>query len=256
MERGGRGAGAERRLRLGEARWPVVAADGPPLLLVPLGSVEQHGPHLPVATDSMVACAAARQAARRLDADGVDVLVAPALSYGASGEHEDFPGTISIGHEALWLLLVEYGRSACRWAGGLVFVNGHGGNVPTLVSAVTRLRAEGRPVAWTACAVEGGDAHAGRTETSLLRFIAPWSVRPDLAEAGATEPLADLMPRLRRDGVRTVSPNGVLGDPTTSSADEGRATFTAVVDALVRELTVLDVRDDGRLTPTPMQVRS
>lgn len=255
MERA-RDPGAERRLRLGEARWPVVAAAGPPLLLVPLGSVEQHGPHLPVATDGMVACAATRQAARRLDAAGVRVMVAPALSYGASGEHEDFPGTISIGHEALWLLLVEYGRSACRWAGGLVFVNGHGGNVSTLAGAVTRLRDEGRPVAWTGCAVEGGDAHAGRTETSLLRFIAPWSVRPDLAEAGATEPLADLMPRLRSDGVRTVSPNGVLGDPTTSSAEEGRALFTGLVDALVRELTFLDVRDDGRLTPSPVGVRS
>ena len=88
-------------------------------------------------------------------------MVAPALSYGASGEHEDFPGTISIGHEALHLLLVEYARSACRWAEGVIFVNGHGGNAETVTSAVELLRSEQRSVAWTSCGVPGGDAHAG-----------------------------------------------------------------------------------------------
>lgn len=246
MAEHGTGPVPGRRLRLGEERWPALEAR-PPLLLVPLGSVEQHGPHLPVATDTMVACAATHEVAQRLDAAGVPVTVAPALSYGASGEHEDFPGTISIGHEALWLLLVEYGRSACRWASGLVFVNGHGGNVPTVASAVTRLRDEGRSVAWTGCATPGGDAHAGGTETSLLRFLAPWSVRPDLAEVGATAPIDVLLPRLRSVGVRTVSPNGILGDATTSSPDEGRRLFHATVDRLQRELTDLDVGDDGRL---------
>lgn len=235
-----------RRLGLGGARWPTIE-DRPPLVLVPIGSLEQHGPHLPLATDSMVACAATREVAMRLDTAGVRVLVAPALAYGASGEHEDFPGTISIGHEALWLLLVELGRSACRWASGLVFVNGHGGNVPTVVSAVATLRSEGRPVAWTGCGVPGGDAHAGRTETSLLRQLAPWTVRVDLAEAGATEPIEELMPRLRSVGVRTVSPNGILGDATGSSAEEGRWVFGALVDRLFRELSDLDVDTDGRL---------
>lgn len=235
-----------RRLGLGGARWPAVG-DDPPLLLVPVGSVEQHGPHLPLATDSMLACAATREVAVRLDAAGVRVLVAPALAYGASGEHEDFPGTISIGHEALWLLLVELGRSACRWATGIVFVNGHGGNVPTVVSAVTTLRDEGRLVAWTGFGVLGGDAHAGRTETSLLRHLAPWTVRMDLAEPGATEPIDELMPRLRSVGVRTVSPNGILGDPAGSSAEEGRRLFEVLVNRLHRELSDLDVGTDGRL---------
>ena len=230
---------------LAGSAWPEIPAG--PLLVVPLGSVEQHGPHLPLATDSMTACAATQEVARRLDAAGVRVMVAPTLSYGASGEHEDFPGTISIGHEALWLQLVELGRSACRWARGLVYVNGHGGNVDTLMDAVARLRDEGRPVAWTGCGVEGGDAHAGRTETSLLRHMAPWAVRVDLAEAGATQPVAELMPRLRSVGVRTVSPNGILGDATVSSPEEGRLLFTTVVDRLYRELSLLDVGADGRL---------
>lgn len=236
------------RLGLGGARWPTIEAD-PPLVLVPLGSLEQHGPHLPLATDAITACAATQEVARRLDAAGVRVMVAPTLSYGASGEHEDFPGTISIGHEALWLQLVELGRSACRWARGLVFVNGHGGNVDTLVDAVTRLREEGRPAAWTGCGVEGGDAHAGRTETSLLRHLAPWAVRVDLAEAGATEPVSELMPRLRSVGVRTVSANGILGDATVSSAEEGRLLFATLVDRLFRELSLLEVGADGRLGP-------
>src|SRR6478736_2828422 len=85
-------------------------------------------------------------------AAGTNLLVAPPIAYGASGEHEGFPGTVSIGHEALRLLLVELGRSAARWAGRVLFVNGHGGNVPTLVDAVRLLRYEGRDAAWLACA--------------------------------------------------------------------------------------------------------
>lgn len=239
------------QLALGQQRSPAVGfVDGAaaPLLLVPVGSVEQHGPHLPLATDSMVAGAVARTAAERLHARGARVLVAPVLGYGASGEHEGFSGTISIGHDALRLLLLELGRSACRWARGVIFVNGHGGNVPTLVAAVQLLRHEGRSVAWTGCVPTGSDAHAGRTETSLLQYLAPWSVRADLAEAGATEPVAELLPRLRAHGVRRVSANGVLGDPTQATAAEGRRLFDELVRTLVGELSDIDVDDAGRLT--------
>jgi len=174
--------------------------------------------------------------------------VAPALSYGASGEHEGFPGTVSIGREALSVLLVELARSATRWARGVVFVNGHGGNVATLVEAVALLRHEDRAVAWTSTSLPGADAHAGDTETSLLRHLAPWSVRVDLMAAGNTEPVTELMPRLREHGVVGVSPNGVLGDPTTSSAERGRELFERLVATLVDELVALDVADDGRLS--------
>lgn len=233
-------------LGLGQQRWPRVP-DDEVLLLVPVGSVEQHGPHLPLATDGMVANAVTRAAAERLDATGTTVLVAPSLNYGASGEHEGFPGTISIGHEALFLLLVELGRSASRWARGVIFVNGHGGNTATLTKVVDLLRYEGRSVAWTSTALPDADAHAGDTETSLLRFLAPWSVRVDLMAAGATEPVAELMPRLREEGVRGVSPNGVLGDPTTSSVERGRELFDRLVRNLTAELTALDVTANGRL---------
>ena len=234
-------------LGLGLRRWPDVPRDRT-LVLVPVGSVEQHGPHLPLATDTMVADAVCRMAGERLDGTGTRVLVGPPLSYGASGEHEGFPGTVSIGHEALFGLLVELGRSATRWARGVVLVNGHGGNVATLTEAVALLRHEGRAVAWTSTALPGSDAHAGDTETSLLRHLAPWSVRVDLMAVGATEPVGELMPRLREQGVIGVSPNGVLGDPTTSSAEKGRELLGRLVGNLVNELVALDVADDGRLS--------
>lgn len=200
---------------------------------MPVGAVEQHGPHLPLATDTMIAAAVAHRAAERLVHVGGHVLVAPAIPYGASGEHEGFPGTISIGHEALHLVLVEYGRSACRWARGIVFVNGHGGNVVTMRRAVDELRHERRRVAWHACAPTGGDAHAGHTETSLLWHLAPAAVAGDQAEAGAVAPLSELLPTLRRQGVRAVTPNGVLGDPHGASAEAGERAFGLLVEGLV-----------------------
>ena len=234
------------QLSLAQLRWPSLERRSP-LLLVPVGSLEQHGPHLPLGTDTMIASAVTRAVADRLHASGRPVVVAPALSYGASGEHEDFPGTISIGHEALHLLLVEYARSACRWAEGVIFVNGHGGNAETVTSAVELLRSEQHSVAWTSCGVPGGDAHAGRTETSVLRCIAPWAVQVELAVAGATDSVVDLMPRLRAEGVRAVSPTGVLGDATVATVEEGREVFAAVVTRVARELRCIDVDGHGRL---------
>lgn len=226
------------------------AVEGQPLLIVPVGSTEQHGPHLPLGTDTMVAGAVAKAAAEMLGVRGTAVLVAPTVSYGASGEHEGFPGTVSIGHEALTNLLVELGRSACRWAPGVIFVNGHGGNVASLRAAVDLLRYEGRPVAWTSCDLPGSDAHAGHTETSLLMELAPHTVSVDDLEVGCLTPLVELMPRLRREGVRGVSPNGVLGDPTRATAQEGRRLFQVLVRNLVLELQTLDVMDNGRLSPS------
>lgn len=141
----------------------------------------------------------------------------------------------------------ELGRWACRWARGLVLINGHGSNAPTVVSAVTTLRNEGRPIAWTGWGIPGTDAHAGRTKTSLLRNRAPWTVRVDLAEAGATEPIDELTSRLRGVGVRIVSPNGILGDARRSSAEEGRRDLAVVVDRQLRELSEQDVCGDGSL---------
>ena len=222
-------------------RWPEIPEGG--LLVVPLGAVEQHGPHLPLTTDTALATAVAEAATGIVDG----ALLAPALAYGASGEHEGFPGTVSIGTAALTTLLVEYGRSAGRWAGRLLVVNGHGGNLDALRAAVPLLRTEGRDVAWSPCGVPGGDAHAGRTETSLMLHVEPRGVRGALAEAGETAPVGELLPRLRAEGVRGVSPNGVLGDPAGASAAEGAELLAGMVARLVAAVAGWRVDATGRL---------
>jgi mycofactocin precursor peptide peptidase len=217
-------------VRLAHATWPQVEATaGRDLLAVPLGSTEQHGPHLPLDTDTCIADALARG----LAAARPDVVVAPSLSYGASGEHAAFPGTLLIGHGVLADVLTEIVRSARGSFRGVVLVCAHGGNHDAIAAARTRSSEEGDDVlAWTA-RVAGGDAHAGRTETSLMLALDPDAVRRDLAEAGCTESLDLLLPRLRSVGVRPVSSNGVLGDPAGASAEEGRLLLGALVEDLV-----------------------
>ncbi len=207
-------------------------------MLLPVGSCEQHGPHLPFDTDTRIAVAVATAVAGRRD----DVLVAPPLSYGSSGEHQSFPGTLSMGTEALVHVLVELGRSAFPEDGSphrsLVFVNGHGGNTAGVRTAVEQLKAEGRPVdAWWP-ALDAADAHAGRTETSLMLAIAP-DVVGEARPVGATEPLTELIDAMREGGVRSVSENGVLGDATAASAADGRQLLQQLVESLDAAVTRL-----------------
>ena len=214
-------------------------------VLVPLGSTEQHGPHLPLDTDTRIATAVARTAVDQLRGGH---LLAPAIAYGAAGEHQGFAGTVSIGTAALTAVLVEYGRSACDWAFRLVFVNGHGGNLDALRGAVSLLRKEGRDVAWSACAVEGSDAHAGHAETSVLLHLSPEVVRVGAWRVGNREPLADLMPRLRSGGVAAVSAVGVLGDPTTATAKDGAVLFGIMVARCTERVRRWSPAADGMLT--------
>jgi mycofactocin precursor peptide peptidase len=217
-------------MELAGATWPQVeATGGRTVLAVPLGSLEQHGPHLPLDTDARIALAVADGLATR----STGVTVAPAVPYGASGEHADFPGTLLVGHAVLADLLVELVRSARRSFAGVVFVNAHGGNEEALVAVERRCSAEGDDVLVWRAVIPGGDAHAGRTETSLLLAIDSAAVRLHLAEPGRTEPIATLLPRLRAEGVRPVSSSGVLGDPTGASVDEGLALLDDLVDDLV-----------------------
>jgi mycofactocin system creatininase family protein len=208
--------------------------DGSCVLAVPLGSTEQHGPHLPLATDTLVATALVERLAEARS----DVVAAPALPYGSSGEHAGFAGTLSIGQHALESVVVELVRSADRFA-GTVLVCGHAGNAEPVTRAVRTLRHEGRRVAAWFPMVPGGDAHAGRTETALMLALHPDLVRTELARPGVTAPLPEIIDALRASGVGGVSPSGVLGDPTGATADEGRvlvARFVGELDDLVRAL--------------------
>ncbi len=219
--------------RLDRLAWPEVAtrAEHGHVLLIPVGSTEQHGPHLPVTTDTDIAEAVATGAARR----DHRIVVAPALAYGSSGEHEGFAGTLSIGREATEQVLLELGRSASRDFAYTMAVSAHGGNERPIRRALDRLRREGHPIG---CWSPGwaGDLHAGRTETSLMLAIAPGRVRLDRAEAGDLRAAAAIWPELRTRGVRAVSANGVLGDPAGASAEEGRALLGRAVDDLVTAL--------------------
>ena len=246
---------------LASARWPEVDAADRRLLVVPVGSCEQHGPHLPLDTDTRIAGAVASRACRGLPGTGL----APAVAIGASGEHAGFPGTLSIGTEALTAVLVELGRHASLDWPAMLLVNGHGGNVPALKAAVQRLRSEGRECrAWNAGLAEAApgvpaDPHAGRYETSLMLTLAPSDVRLDAAAPGDTRPLADLMPELVSGGVRSVSPAGVLGDPSGASAAEGErilGELVARLRAVIREFsppaaraTAAHISGNGRITP-------
>ena len=204
-------------IELAGARWPDVEHRPRRLLVVPVGSLEQHGPHLPLDTDTRIAEAVARRAC----AGRAGVALAPAFCVGASGEHADFPGTLSIGTEALTGCLIELGRHASLHWPALLLVNGHGGNAAAVEAAVARLGYEGRAAhAWHA-GLPGGDAHAGRFETSVMLALAPDAVRMDVAQRGNIRPINQIMAELRERGLRAVSGNGVLGDPADASAAEG-----------------------------------
>ena len=142
-----------------------------------------------------------------------------------------WPQAVDCKAAALELLLVELVRSAtCTWR-RVLLLSAHGGNGGAVRAATARLRAESRDVrAWSPS--WPGDAHAGRVETSLKLALRPERVALASARAGATAPLAELLPALRTGGVASVSPNGVLGDPAGAGPAEGAELLEAAVAQL------------------------
>ncbi len=208
--------------------WSQVANRETIVLLLPIGSCEQHGPHLPLDTDTQIAqylCVHAAQQDSR-------ILIAPSLTISASGEHAGFPGTLSIGTEALTQVLIEIVRSA-DWSNGVVFVNGHGGNADAVAAATRTLTSEHRNVAAWWPRIEHGDAHAGASETSMMLVINPEQVNMAKAETGSTQPMSEISAQLRSGGVRAVSTNGVLGDPTTATFEHGHNLLSQLTHDLV-----------------------
>jgi mycofactocin precursor peptide peptidase len=220
-------------MRLADLAFPDVAdlAASGAILAVPVGATEQHGAHLPLTTDTDIALALCEN----LAAARPDVVVAPAVPYGSSGEHSGFAGTLSIGQRATELLLVELGRSAADTFAHVLFVSAHGGNAEPVRRAVTTLRAESRDVAVFVPRWEG-EPHAGRAETAMQLALRGEVVRMERAVVGDTRPLAEILPALRAGGVRAVTATGVLGDPVGATAGEGRRLLASLTTDLLAQV--------------------
>ena len=221
------------------ATWTDV---GSPILVVPVGSCEQHGPHLPLHTDTVIATALAHAlvgAPRRL------------RRRPAAGDHRQrrAPG---LRRHAVDRQRGDGRRRRSSWCArpigrmGVVFVNGHGGNADGDARAADTLGAGRRgrcSCGGRACA--GGDPHAGHVETSLMLALAPDEVRLDRAVAGPVPAIAELV----RHGVLPVSASGVLGDPTAASAERGQAAARRARRSARRRRRPVDRMTSDRGTP-------
>jgi creatinine amidohydrolase len=208
----------------------------PPIVLLALGSWEQHGAHLPFDTDTVIIESVVDAAIRSVDPENTQFSVVPTIGVTASDEHNGFAGTLSIGTNALSDAVVSIARSA-SWARGICIVNGHGGNADALKLIHSALDYENiRHSIWSLPYYEGADMHAGHTETSLMLHLAPDTVRMDLAEVGAVGDSEILIERMRAGGIKEVSSNGVVGDPTNATAAHGATMLSFYADHLTKLL--------------------
>jgi creatinine amidohydrolase len=242
---------------LGHLAYPdlgeLVSDSRPTVLLLPLGALEPHGPHAPLATDTMISRGICERVARELEGDpGVRLLVLPALSYGVTRYGAAFPGAVSIGEETLRALVVEICESlAGQGLGRVVIVNSHlePEQVRTLREAVEELGGCVRLFDPTRRHVaaelteefRSGAGHAGRYETSLVLAVDPALVhreRMERLEAKMIDMPAEIAAG-RTDFVAMGMDQAYCGAPAQASADEGEQTLAKLAElvvGLVREV--------------------
>jgi creatinine amidohydrolase len=237
------------KLRAAELR-ELAAKDA--IVVVPVASIEQHGPHLPVMTDTLLCSEVCRRAAEVVAASR-PVVVTPAVWSGLSEHHMPFGGTLSLGFEAFFALFRGLCGSLKRHGFERVaLINGHGGNISALRVVVDELTpALGLRLAtatyWPAAELafaeilerQPGVHHACEAETSMVMALAPELVdmaRLDEAERGATPsgPTTQPLHRWRSFAARTE--NGVFGHPAAASAEKGERLLAAATEALAKAL--------------------
>jgi creatinine amidohydrolase/Fe(II)-dependent formamide hydrolase-like protein len=240
-------------LELAPLTWPQVRAEiegGRDTIVMALGATEQHGRHLPLATDALIGDHFARRLAERLDA-----FVAPTLRVGCSEHHVGFAGTLSLSQPTFHGIVVELVRSLLD--GGfrtIVLMPTHGGNFIPLEAGLQLLQATERErvVAVTDLSVlfriaqlgeeefgiplGDGGLHAGEWETSLMLAIHPELVRMESAEAGFTGELEHALGSMFEGGVASIAANGTIGDPSRASAEHGERYWAAAEQLALAEI--------------------
>lgn len=214
--------------------------------LLPIGSYEQHGPFLPLATDTIVACTLAREIAA-----AHPVRCLPPITMSCSHEHAAWPGTVSISAGTLSAVVEDIAASLRRsGVGALVLVNGHGGNY-VLGNVVQQTAGTEQRMAlfpaledWESAQAAAGietsayrDMHAGELETSILLHAHPALVKPGYETA---DWLADDRRHMLTVGLDAYTESGVIGRPSLASARKGQRLVASLVEAFGAYLPVLD----------------
>ena len=239
------------------------------IVLVPVGAVEQHGPHLPLSVDYEIADAAAKAVVESLGEE-LDLWMIPTLPYSKSNEHAWSPGTIWLSNTTMHHLLGDIGRCvATTGARRIVFLNGHGGNTTLLNVACRELRLAHDlltflvhafvPPAYSSAPPTDGDTsefgmgiHGGYRETSVMMHVRPDLVNLDLAVRNVPDWLTE-KEHVRFGGTvqfgwlsNDFGPEGHIGDPTMASAEAGKVMFEDAIRVVcdqMREIATFDFPD-------------
>lgn len=222
-----------------------------PRAILPMGSIEQHGPHLPTGTDFFAATSIALAVAELTDA-----LVLPLCPLGVTPMHMPYPGTVSLRPQTLQDVIWDIGSSlAAHGCRELVILNWHEGNIPSLALVAERLHRSLRLAVVTvqACYVAeerfgpaaGGLTHGGTIEAWSVLSCRPDLVHLDRAAGGGDRPQGELADRLRRDrafqpvltDVRTMSATGWYGDPAGATEAEARSFLTSLAEEIAARLS-------------------